>query len=103
MSDFGKECVPGGTGWFNLLSLMQANGYTGGEKLSFLTLEEELGNNVRVKFGHSSATAAPVSTSDGKSLSQKAETVYRTDAVLCWIYFAANTAINITASSPVDY
>lgn len=103
MSDFAKEITPGGTGWFNLLTLMQANGFTGGARLSFLTLEEENGNSTRFKLGHSSATVAPVSATDGKSLTSKSEIVYEVDAPLCWIYFAANTPINISAQSPLDF
>ena len=103
MADFGKEITPGGTGWFNALALMQANGYTGGSKMTFLTIEEENGNTTRFKNGHSSATVAPVSTTDGKPIINKAETLYCIEAGLFWIYFAANTPVSISAHSDIDF
>lgn len=101
MANFGKDVTPGTTGWVNLLSLMQANGYTGGARLIFLTITEDLGNAVRVKTGHSSNTIAPVSATDGKPV--VSETFWHIDAPLVWIHFSVDAAIGISASSPLDF
>jgi hypothetical protein len=103
MADFSREITTGGAGWNNILALAKAQGYTGGAGCTFLTVEELVGAAVRVKMGHSSATVAPVSATDGKPVSNAAETYQNCDIGVAWIYTPGANTFNISFHSPIDF
>lgn len=102
MAEFGNSIVSAGAGWTNLLVAMQANGWTGGAFMTYLTLEETLGAALRVKFGHL-GLVAPVSATDGTPHSLKAETYYGVDAGVAWIYTPAANTYSVSAHSEIDF
>lgn len=102
MAEFGDDITSGGAGWTNLLTAMQANGYTGGAFMTYLTLEETLGAALRVKLGHL-GLVAPVSATDGKPLSATAETFYGVDAGVAWVYTPGANVYGVSAHSEIDF
>ncbi len=100
MNNFGKE-ITLTAGWQNLMAIMQANGYAGTPVLGEVNFVERAGNLIRIKTGHTSAAAAPVSNTDGFPVNNLPIRIEQLDAGTCWIYSPDICPLIIIATSAV--
>jgi hypothetical protein len=100
MVNFGKDVTTSGAGWFNILTLMQALAWTGGSDADEFTFSETAGQDVRLKTGHDSNITAPVSGTDGVSMTNKDETMRCVELSRAWVHTDAARTFSLRVTSP---